>query len=141
MDITVDRRMVTPGARIAGTVAVTAHEDLEGRGLRVRLRGYRSDATCDRFQYDGGAAKTVAEPVALRAGVTQSFPFTLDVPLNVWPTFATSQSSLHWLVEVFVDPVMFKHPHGPTGSLEIVVHRPAGETPLFGPRSTRVEWG
>ena len=121
MDIQVDRRVVHPGERISGTVAVTASEDLEGRALRVKLRGRRSDQDGEGVTYDG-AVQDLAEPAELRAGATQSFTFALNVPIDARASFQTANNRLNWYVEAFVDR---KLRSDPTGRLEVVVHRPA----------------
>jgi hypothetical protein len=54
MDIEVDRRVVHPGERIGGSVAVTANEDLEGRALRVRLRPAQRPGRRGRHLRRGG---------------------------------------------------------------------------------------
>ncbi len=121
MDIEVDRRVVHPGEHISGSVTVTANEDLEGRALRVRLRGRRSDQDGEGVTYDG-AVQVLAEPAELRSGATQSFTFTLNVPIDARASFQTVNNRLNWYVEVFVDR---KLRSDPTGRLEVVVHRPA----------------
>lgn len=121
MDIQVDRRVVYPGERIGGSVAVTANEDLEGRALRVKLRGRRSDQDGEGVTYDG-PVQDLAEPAELRAGATQSFNFALNVPIDARASFQTANNRLNWYVEVFVDR---KLRGDPTGRLEVVVHRPA----------------
>ncbi len=121
MDIEVDRRVVRPGDRISGSVAVKANEDLEGRALRVKLRGRRSDQDGEGITYDG-PVMDLAEPAELRAGATQSFNFTLNVPIDARASFQTVNNRLNWYVEVLVDRKMRSDP---TGRLEVVVHRPA----------------
>jgi len=121
MDVEVDRRVVRPGERISGSVAVTANEDLEGRALRVRLRGRRSDQDGEGVTYDG-AVQDLAEPAELRAGARQPFTFALNVPIDARASFQTANNRLNWYVEVFVDR---KLRGDPTGRLEVVVHRPA----------------
>lgn len=121
MDIEVDRRVVHPGASISGSVAVTANEDLEGRALRVRLRGRRSDQDGEGVTYEG-PVQDLAEPAELRAGATHSFPCALDVPIDARASFQTDNNRLNWYVEAFVDRKMRSDP---TGRLEVVVHRPA----------------
>lgn len=121
MDIELDRRVLRPGERIIGSVAVTANEDLEGRALRARLRGRRSDQDGEGVTYDG-PVQDLAEPAALSAGATQSFAFALNVPIDARASFQTANNRLNWYVEVFLDRRMRSDP---TGCLEVVVHRPA----------------
>lgn len=121
MDIEADRRVVHPGETISGSVAVTANEDLEGRALRVKLRGRRSDQDGEGVTYEGPVVD-LAEPAELRAGATRSFPFALTVPMDARASFQTTNNRLNWYVEVFVDRRMRSDP---TGRLEVVVHRPA----------------
>lgn len=121
MEIEVDRRVVHPGESISGSVAVRANEDLEGRALRVRLRGRRSDRDGEGVTYDG-PVQDLAEPVELSAGATQSFPFALNVPIDARASFQTDNNRLNWYVEAFVDR---KLRSDPTGHMEVVVHRPA----------------
>lgn len=95
-------RELRAGETISGMVSVTARSGLEGRALRVRVRGIRRDQDGLTTVYDG-EAQTLTEPANLAAGEPQSFPFAVQVPADARPTFDARHNALDWALEVFVD--------------------------------------
>ena len=98
-------------------VVLTAPTDLSVRALRARVRGVRTDPDKLVTGYEGPVV-TLAEPLKLAAGVSEPFPFEVEVPADARPSFEAPRNELHWYLETILDRRLRSDP---TGRLELVV--------------------
>ena len=103
MGLELGNRMLRPGEGIAGTLTVSPREKVKARSVRVQLERRRMD-TPDQIERTVSLSELqVSGATELEEGQTYRFPFEVECPQGVPPTFATARNELHWYVEGIVD--------------------------------------
>jgi sporulation-control protein spo0M len=111
-------RVVRPGESITGTLTVAPRERISARAIRVQLRRLRLDPDRNTSQ-DDGVRVELCGAVDLAPGEERSFPFAIDVPSAVPPSFRARYNEQHWYLDGVVD---VKRSSDPAVQLEILVH-------------------
>jgi hypothetical protein len=91
---------VGAGQTLDGRLSVTAGDDLNATGVRVKLSRYVTYASGDQriVKHSGVAEVEVAGDQSFAAGQTQAFPFSVPVPPDPGPTAEAPHAVVEWVV-------------------------------------------
>lgn len=118
MEITASSRTVKPGDTITGRLTLSPNDEIKVRAIRVQLRRQRNDPDRNTDEDDSTRVPLSGE-LELVPGASQTFDFSIGVPVDAPPSFRAKYNLQHWFLEGVLD---VKRWSDPTTRLEVVVH-------------------
>jgi len=118
MEITASSRTVKPGDTITGRLTLSPNDEIKVRAVRVQLRRQRNDPDRNTDEDDSTRVPLSGE-LELVPGASQTFDFSIGVPVDAPPSFRAKYNLQHWFLEGVLD---VKRWSDPTTRLEVVVH-------------------